>query len=75
MVSVALGAAVMILAMAVIMGFKREVAHKMTGFARPRLGDRRAGCQRPRFGTRAPQRAPRELIRATDGSRRWLPMP
>lgn len=29
-VSVALGAAVMILAMAVIMGFKREVAHKMT---------------------------------------------
>ena len=32
-VSVALGAAVMILAMAVIMGFKREVAHKMTGFA------------------------------------------
>ena len=32
-VSVAVGAAVMILAMAVIMGFKREVAHKMTGFA------------------------------------------
>lgn len=32
-VSVALGVAVMILAMAVIMGFKREVAHKMTGFA------------------------------------------
>ena len=32
-VSVALGMAVMILAMAVIMGFKREVARKMTGFA------------------------------------------
>ena len=32
-VSVAVGVAVMILAMAVIMGFKREVAHKMTGFA------------------------------------------
>lgn len=32
-VSVALGVAVMILALAVIMGFKREVAHKMTGFA------------------------------------------
>lgn len=31
--SVALGIAVMILAMAVIMGFKREVAHKMEGFA------------------------------------------
>ena len=31
--SVALGMAVMILAMAVIMGFKREVARKMTGFA------------------------------------------
>lgn len=32
-VSVALGMAVMILSMAVIMGFKREVARKMTGFA------------------------------------------
>ena len=32
-VSVALGMAVMILAMAVIMSFKREVARKMTGFA------------------------------------------
>lgn len=31
--SVALGIAVMILALAVIMGFKREVAHKMEGFA------------------------------------------
>lgn len=32
-VSVALGVAVMILALAVILGFKREVAAKMTGFA------------------------------------------
>ena len=32
-VSVALGMTVMILAVAVIMGFKREVAHKMSGFA------------------------------------------
>ena len=32
-ISVALGVAVMILALAVIMGFKREVAHKMAGFA------------------------------------------
>lgn len=32
-VSVALSVAVMILAMAVIMGFKREVAHKVTAFA------------------------------------------
>ena len=32
-ISVAVGVAVMILALAVIMGFKREVAHKMEGFA------------------------------------------
>ena len=32
-ISVALGVVVMILALAVIMGFKREVAHKMAGFA------------------------------------------
>lgn len=32
-IAVALGIAVMILAVAVIMGFKREVAHKMEGFA------------------------------------------
>ncbi len=32
-ISVALGVAVMILSLAVILGFKEEVAHKMTGFA------------------------------------------
>ena len=44
------------------------------GLRRPRLGDRRAGRQRPRFGARAPQRAPRRAD-PRDRRVRWPPTP
>lgn len=59
-ISVALSVAVMILAMAVIMGFKHEVARKVTAFAGACRRDRRAGCRDARFGARAPQRPHRK---------------
>ena len=66
-VSVALGVAVMILALAVILGFKREVAAKMTGFAgHVAVTDVRGVGTLDSAPVRRSARA-EELIRTTEG--------
>ena len=54
-ISVALSVAVMLLAMAVIMGFKQEVSRKVAAFSGHAVVNGVRGVGDARFGPRAPQ--------------------